>query len=57
MADLRRWKRRIQARRATVIVVTVLVVGGGAAGAWAATRPAATSYRIAIAGPASVTES
>jgi HlyD family secretion protein len=57
MADLRRWKRRVQARRATVIVVTVLVVGGGAAGAWAATRPAATAYRTAIAGPASVTES
>ncbi|HEY3609307.1 MAG TPA: HlyD family efflux transporter periplasmic adaptor subunit [Pseudonocardiaceae bacterium] len=57
MADLRRWKRRIRARRATVIVVTVVLVGGGAAVAWAATRPASTAYRTALAGPASVTDS
>jgi multidrug efflux pump subunit AcrA (membrane-fusion protein) len=59
MADLRRksLKQRILARRVTVIVVTVVVVGGGAAVAWAATRPADTSYRIATAAPASVTES
>ncbi len=57
MADLRRWKRRIRARRATVIVVTVVLVGGGAAVAWAATRPASTAYRTAFAGPASVTDS
>jgi HlyD family secretion protein len=57
MADLRRWKRRIRARRATVIVVTVVLVGGGAAAAWAATRPASTAYRTAFAGPASVTDS
>jgi multidrug efflux pump subunit AcrA (membrane-fusion protein) len=59
MADLRRksLKQRILARRVTVIVVTVVVVGGGAAVAWAATRPADTSYRVATAAPASVTES
>jgi multidrug efflux pump subunit AcrA (membrane-fusion protein) len=57
MADLRRWQRRIRARRATVIVVTVVLVGGGAAVAWAATRPASTAYRTAFAGPASVTDS
>jgi HlyD family secretion protein len=57
MADLRRWKRRIRARRATVIVVTVVLVGGGAAVAWAATRPASTAYRTAFASPSSVTDS
>lgn len=40
-----------------MIVVTVVVVGGGAAVAWAATRPAATSYRVATAGPATVVDS
>lgn len=40
-----------------MIAVVIAVVGGGAAGAWAATRPAGPSYRVATAGPASVTDS
>lgn len=59
MADRRSrsLRARLRARRVTVIVVTVVVVGGGAAAAWAATRPASTSYRTAFAGPASVVDS
>lgn len=59
MADSRRRgsKKRTRARQVTIVVVTVVVVGGGAAAAWAATRPADESYRTAVAGPSSVTDS
>lgn len=44
-------------RRFVVIGVVVVVVGGGAAVAWAATRPAGASYRVATAEPAWVVSS
>lgn len=45
-----------RARRVAVIGAVVVVVGGGAAVAWATTRPAGASYRVAAAGPATVTD-
>ncbi len=44
-------------RRVAVIGAVVVVVGGGAAVAWAATRPADASYRVATAAPAWVVSS
>jgi HlyD family secretion protein len=45
-----------RARRVVVVAVVVVVAGGGAAAAWAATRPAGAAYRMAVAGPATVTD-
>jgi HlyD family secretion protein len=57
MADRRFLARTRIPRRLLVIGVIVVVVGGGAAVAWAATRSGGASYRTAIAGPATVTDS
>jgi HlyD family secretion protein len=58
----RSWSRPLarltpKVRRIAVIGAVVVVVGGGAAVAWAATRPAGASYRVATAQPSWVVSS